>query len=83
MGRGSTLRLFHDLMVSRPVAVGQMLVALDFHLGPSREIAVVGELADADADEAGETVLTRDVLQTVAPEIFESSARIEQAALTR
>src|SRR5712692_3788609 len=30
----STLRLFHEPMTASPIAAGQMLVALDFHLGP-------------------------------------------------
>ncbi len=38
------------------MAVGQMLEALDFHLGPTREFAVVGE---PDSDE------TRQVLRTL------------------
>ncbi len=39
----ATLRLFHGLTVSSPLAAGQMLVALDFHLGPVQEFAVVGD----------------------------------------
>jgi uncharacterized protein YyaL (SSP411 family) len=40
----STLRLFQGLMTSRPFVVSQMLIALDFQLGPPREIAIIGEL---------------------------------------
>jgi uncharacterized protein YyaL (SSP411 family) len=38
-----TLRLFHGLMAELPSAAGQMLIALDFHLGPVQEFAVIGD----------------------------------------
>jgi uncharacterized protein YyaL (SSP411 family) len=38
-----TLRQFAGLMRESPAGSGQMLLALDFHLGPVKEIAVVGE----------------------------------------
>ncbi|HEY7308863.1 MAG TPA: thioredoxin domain-containing protein [Gemmataceae bacterium] len=44
----TTLRLYRGLLGSHPLAAGQMLLALDFHLGPVQEIAIVGDLADAD-----------------------------------
>ncbi|MBY0526743.1 MAG: thioredoxin domain-containing protein [Gemmataceae bacterium] len=34
------------LMEASPMAAGQLLLALDFHLGPAREFAVVGDLQD-------------------------------------
>jgi uncharacterized protein len=37
-----TLAEFAGLMLEAPAASGQMLLALDFHLGPEREIAVIG-----------------------------------------
>jgi uncharacterized protein YyaL (SSP411 family) len=37
-----TLKLFRGLMARSPMAAGQMLIALDFYLGPVQEIAVVG-----------------------------------------
>jgi uncharacterized protein YyaL (SSP411 family) len=43
-----TLQLYRGVLTSHPLAAGQMLIALDFHLGPVKEIAVVG---DPDADE--------------------------------
>jgi uncharacterized protein YyaL (SSP411 family) len=43
-----TLRLFRGLMEQSPSAVGQMLVALDFYLGPVRELAIVGDPAADD-----------------------------------
>jgi len=43
-----TLRLFEGLMSTAPMAAGQMLIALDFHLGPVQEFAVVGELDQAE-----------------------------------
>jgi uncharacterized protein YyaL (SSP411 family) len=39
----ATLRAYAGLLASHPLAAGQMLVALDFYLGPVREIAVVGD----------------------------------------
>jgi uncharacterized protein YyaL (SSP411 family) len=38
-----TLMLFRDLMSQMPAAAGQMLIALDFYLGPTTEVVVVGE----------------------------------------
>ena len=43
-----TLELFRGLMARSPTAAGQMLCALDFHLGPVQEIAVVGDAANAE-----------------------------------
>jgi uncharacterized protein YyaL (SSP411 family) len=51
-----TLRLFRNQIEAAPLAFGQMLVALDFHLGPVEEIAVVG---------AGSRVDTQEVLRIV------------------
>ncbi len=42
----ATLRQFADLMEEHPMAAGQMLLALDFHLGPTPELVL---LAGADA----------------------------------
>jgi uncharacterized protein YyaL (SSP411 family) len=39
----ATLRLARGLMVERPVGCGQMLIALDYFLGPVSEYAVVGD----------------------------------------
>jgi uncharacterized protein YyaL (SSP411 family) len=44
----ATLGLYSRLMAEHPSAVGQMLVALDFHLGPVQEIAVVGDGSSED-----------------------------------
>ena len=43
-----TLQLFRGLMVRLPTAAGQMLCALDFHLGPVQEIAVVGDAGNPE-----------------------------------
>src|SRR5262249_44323337 len=40
-----TLRAYTGLLASHPFAAGQMLIALDFDLGPVQEIAVVGDPA--------------------------------------
>jgi uncharacterized protein YyaL (SSP411 family) len=39
----TTLRLYRGLLGAHPLAAGQMLLALDFHLGPVQEIALVGD----------------------------------------
>jgi uncharacterized protein YyaL (SSP411 family) len=38
----ATLQLFRGLMAQAPMAAGQMLMALDFYLGPVPELAVIG-----------------------------------------
>ncbi|HSQ57674.1 MAG TPA: thioredoxin domain-containing protein, partial [Gemmata sp.] len=37
-----TLRGYRDTMADHPAAAGQMLIALDFFLGPAKQIAVIG-----------------------------------------
>jgi uncharacterized protein YyaL (SSP411 family) len=41
----ATLKLYRGLLTQQPLAAGQMLVALDFYLGPVDEFAVVGDPA--------------------------------------
>jgi uncharacterized protein YyaL (SSP411 family) len=41
----ATLRLYSGLMASHPMAASQMLLAVDFALGPVKEIAIVGDPA--------------------------------------
>jgi uncharacterized protein YyaL (SSP411 family) len=48
----ATLRLFSGLLGQAPQAMGQMLVALDFHLGPVQEFAVIGDSASSETQEA-------------------------------
>jgi uncharacterized protein YyaL (SSP411 family) len=43
-GAERTLQLFRGLMAEMPAAAGQMLIALDFYLGPVAEVVVVGEM---------------------------------------
>jgi uncharacterized protein YyaL (SSP411 family) len=43
-----TLKLFQGLMGEMPSAAGQMLIALDFYLGPVQEIAVIGNPANEE-----------------------------------
>lgn len=45
-----TLRLFAGVLSRQPHAAAQMLIALDFYLGPVREIAVVGNAPDEVAE---------------------------------
>ncbi len=44
----AALRGYRGLMADAPAASGQMLVALDFYLGPVAEVAVVGPAGHAD-----------------------------------
>ncbi len=44
----ATLRLYRGLLGAHPLAAGQMLLALDFYLGPVQEIAIVGNPAADD-----------------------------------
>jgi uncharacterized protein YyaL (SSP411 family) len=52
----TTLQLYQGLLASHPNAAGQMLIALDFYLGPVQELAIVGDPAAED---------TRRVLRTI------------------
>lgn len=47
-----TLQLFARLLSEHPQAAAQMLIALDFHLGPVREFALVGNRDSPDVQEA-------------------------------
>ena len=44
----SCLRLAQGLMEQHPTAAGQMLLALDFYLGPTPEIVIVGDPQEAN-----------------------------------
>ena len=37
-----TLHIFGEMMQQHPMAAGQMLMALDFHLGPTPELVIIG-----------------------------------------
>ncbi len=43
-----TLRVYGSLMADSPMAAGQLLIALDFHLGPTKEVAVIGPKDDPE-----------------------------------
>ena len=47
-----TLRLFSGLMSNSPTAAGQMLLALDFYLGPVDEFAIVGTRSSGEVEKA-------------------------------
>jgi uncharacterized protein YyaL (SSP411 family) len=40
--------MYRGLLAAHPLAAGQMLIALDFHLGPVQELAIVGDPAAED-----------------------------------
>jgi uncharacterized protein YyaL (SSP411 family) len=44
----ATLRLYRGLLASHPLSAGQLLIALDFWLGPVQEVAIVGDPAVED-----------------------------------
>jgi uncharacterized protein YyaL (SSP411 family) len=47
-----TLKLFREQMSQLPHVSGQMLIGLDFYLGPTAEIVVVGDPADEEVRQA-------------------------------
>jgi uncharacterized protein YyaL (SSP411 family) len=47
-----TLQMFRGLMADTPAATGQMLIALDFYLGPVAEVVVVGQMDRPEVQEA-------------------------------
>ena len=47
-----TLRGYQQTMAEHPAAAGQMLAALDFYLGPTTEVAVIGRADDPDTRRA-------------------------------
>jgi uncharacterized protein YyaL (SSP411 family) len=51
-----TLRGYRETMAEHPAAAGQMLIALDFHLGPATEVAVIGRTGDEEAKRALATI---------------------------
>lgn len=55
----ATLQPFRGVMTSSPMGAAQMLLALDFHLGPVNEIVVVGARQDADVEKVLSAVQTR------------------------
>ena len=56
----SAIRLVRDLLDRAPTAFGHALCALDLFLGPSREVAIVGDPSDPRTEAlVGEVVRTR------------------------
>jgi uncharacterized protein YyaL (SSP411 family) len=55
----ATLRIFAGLMRHAPAAAGQMLIALDFYLGPTLEFAIVGESKADDTRRSLEEIYRR------------------------
>jgi uncharacterized protein len=58
----SQLRLLHEIGPQHPTAFGHLLQAIDFHLAPTREVALVG-----DAD--GVAALASVVRETLRPHV--------------
>jgi uncharacterized protein YyaL (SSP411 family) len=53
-----TLRAIHGLMEKSPMAVGQMLIALDFLIGPVQEFAIVGDPAGTETQSVLRAIFT-------------------------
>lgn len=51
-----TLQLFSGLLGSSPMAAGQMLMCLDFYLGPVQEFAVLGSTSDPETSQVLERI---------------------------
>jgi len=54
-----SVRAAMGLMQRYPAAAGQMLIALDWHLGPTYEIAILGDVAQKDTQQALANLATR------------------------
>jgi hypothetical protein len=67
----SALRLVRDELAKAPTAFGHALSALDLYLGPSREIAIIGDPADPRTSELLNEVVSErwlpNVVYAVAP----------------
>jgi uncharacterized protein len=72
----SALRLVRELMERAPSGMGNALCALDLYLGPSREVAVVGDL-ESDASRALVDVVWQRYLPNV---VVAASAPDDRAA---
>ena len=74
------LRLMADAMAAQPAAFGRMLCALDFHLNPGQEIAIVGVPGAADTlallVEVRRRYLPNSVLALRAPADETAAARV-------
>ncbi|HEV3117842.1 MAG TPA: thioredoxin domain-containing protein, partial [Gemmataceae bacterium] len=76
----ATLRTCAGLMEASPMAAGQMLIALDFHLGPVREFAVVSDTMDGETAQALDRIRSRfDPNKVVAHKTGEMGAQAEKA----
>ncbi len=69
----SALRLIRDAMAGAPTGFGQALCALDLYLGPSREVAIVGDPSATDtralvAEVTGSIYRPNVVLAVAAPD---------------
>ncbi len=78
----SALRLVRDHMAGAPTGFGQALSALDLHVGPVREVAVVGDPAAEGTRGLAKEVTTKrflpnHVLALAAPDDHESIAALE------
>jgi uncharacterized protein YyaL (SSP411 family) len=54
-----SMRFAAGLMSRYPTAAGQMLIALDWHLGPTYEIAILGDLSQSETRQATRELFRR------------------------
>jgi uncharacterized protein YyaL (SSP411 family) len=76
----SALRLVAQLMERAPTGFGHALGALDFHLGPVMEVAIVGRPGDADTaamlEQVTERYLPNAVVALAAPDDVAAAERV-------
>jgi len=81
----ATMRAAAGLMERFPTAASQMLLALDFHLGPTPEIVILGDPADADTQAVVADLRHRFVPNRVvamrSPAVAQSTAEKRPSAL--
>ena len=70
-----TLRSYREMMAEHPAASGQMLMALDFYLGPTREIAVVGTADSPETHRASRQSVGRSGRTRCSPSTTPRAAR--------
>src|SRR5436309_1019224 len=75
----SAFRLVRDAMADAPTGFGRALSALDLYIGPSREVAIVG---DAD-DRATRTLIDEVTTRRFLPNVVVAVARPDDEASRR
>jgi uncharacterized protein len=74
-----TMQAFRGVLEASPMAAGQMLLALDFHLGPVQEIAVIGDLQNVEVQQVLRAIHSRYRPNTVLASRPPTEARADAA----